>query len=92
MKEKEWFCKKHPEFSSEGVCWKIIKPDLENEQIEKKYCQNKKQPDLIRRYERIGYVIIQPNDKCITKHCSICGQEALLNIDETKCCYCRYVY
>lgn len=88
-----WKCPKHGlEFVSEGLCWKIIKPDLADKQTEKKYCNAKAFPDLIRRYERLGYMIPDKYSSMIPKNCIICNKEALLSTTESKCQYCRYVY
>lgn len=92
-KQKERpICPKHPEMTAEGVCWKIVKPDLENVQTERKYCNWKEHKDFIRRYEAIGYMIPSDEDHMITKSCEKCAKHFLGLVAEPKCLNCRYTY
>ena len=85
-------CSKHPEMTSGGICWKIVKPDLENIQTEKKYCNWKENSDYIRTFEVVGFISPSKDDMMIPKKCAKCDTEALLLIGESKCLNCRYIY
>ncbi len=76
----------------EKVCWKIIKPDLSDKPTESKYCQWKERPELIRRFDILGFMTPSTNDAMITKYCAKCNQMVLLKIKEDVCAFCRQVY
>jgi hypothetical protein len=82
-------CEHGEEFHDEGVCWKITQPDLENLPTTAKYCPCKQQPELIRRYERLGYMEREEHDQMITRACKGCGRDFLFTIHDKYCTACK---
>ena len=85
-------CEHSEEFHDEGVCWKITQPDLENENTEAKYCPCKQQPELIRRYDRLGYMEREEHDQMITRKCKGCNGDFLFTIHDKYCKSCKIMH
>lgn len=79
----------HEETHDEGLCWKVTKPELEEINSNKKYCPCTKDKELIRRYERTGYMQVEKTDHMITKKCSICEIDTLFRVNENVCMLCK---
>lgn len=80
----------HVEFD-EGVCWKIVKPDLIGEQTDSKYCPHKREPEFIHRFKRSGFMEARDHDMMITKACSVCNIVKLIRVDTNMCNDCKNV-
>tara|TARA_R100000963_G_C4609857_1_gene80662 strand:+ start:395 stop:673 length:279 start_codon:yes stop_codon:yes gene_type:complete len=76
-------------FHSEGLCWKVTNPELENEPTNKKYCPCNSGKGLIRRYAKTGWMEVSPHDKMVAKKCADCGAEVLLSIEDKFCTTCK---
>lgn len=79
----------HEETHLEGVCWKITKPELAEEQTNDKFCPCKADKELIRRYDINNFMSVEKNDIMVTKPCSECGVDALFRINENVCMSCK---
>jgi hypothetical protein len=82
-------CEHGEEYHSEGLCWKITNPELENEPTNKKYCPCNAGKGLIRRYARTGWMEVLPHDNMITRKCEDCGAEVLLSVEDKYCTTCK---
>ena len=82
-------CEHPPVYHEEGLCWKVTSPELENEDTNDKYCSCSINKGTIRRYDRVGYMEIQPHDKMITKKCSLCSAEGLFTLTNSICSACK---
>lgn len=82
-------CEHPPVYHEEGLCWKVTSPELENEDTNDKYCPCSINKGTIRRYDRVGYMEIQPHDKMITKKCSLCSAEGLFTLTNSICSACK---
>ena len=76
------------EVHSEGVCWKITKPELEKEETYDKYCPCKREVGLLRRFEITGFMEPEKYDMMVTKKCEICFKLKLIRVDEDLCSAC----
>ena len=77
------------EFHEEGLCWKITQESFKDHPTNIKYCPCAAQPDLIRRYDRVGYMERDEYDKMITRKCSTCSKTGLFSIHERQCITCK---
>lgn len=82
-------CEHGEEFHDEGVCWKITKEDLTELPTNEKYCQCKRQADLIRRYERVGYMEFDEHTIMATKNCARCKKDFLGRKENDLCLSCK---
>lgn len=79
----------HEETHEEGLCWKITKPELAEEQTNNKYCPCAVDKNFIRRYDRVGYIQQEKHDSMVTKPCAICLKDALFRVSDDVCMSCK---
>jgi len=77
------------EFHEEGLCWKITQDEFQDHPTNAKYCPCSRGSELIRRYERVGYMERGQHDIMITRKCETCDTEALFTINQRRCLTCR---
>jgi hypothetical protein len=77
------------EFHDEGLCWKITQEEFKDNPTNAKYCPCAKQPNFIRRYDRVGYMERDQHDQMITRPCARCGVDCLFTIHDTLCMACK---
>ena len=83
----------HPDsLHKEGLCWKVTNPELEGEPTNKKYCPCSENKELIRTYERVGYMEAEAHDQMVTKRCEVCNIEGLFKVDSAICGSCKSYY
>jgi len=76
------------EYHDEGLCWKITQEEFTEYPTNAKYCPCSKEPNLIRRYDRVGYMERGQYDHMITKPCVECGEDILVTIHKKTCVRC----
>jgi len=77
------------EFHEEGICWRITQEEFKDFPTNSKYCPCSRQPGLIRRYARTGYMERGEHDRMITRPCSRCGKDFLFTINTHTCAACK---
>jgi hypothetical protein len=77
------------EYHDEGLCWKITQEEYAEHPTNFKYCPCAKKPELIRRYERVGYMERGEHDHMITRKCKGCGDDCLFTIHDIFCKVCK---
>ena len=77
------------EYHEEGLCWKITQEEFKDHPTNAKYCPCQNNPELIRRYARVGYMEREQYDRMITRPCARCGDDCLFTIHDTLCLACK---
>ncbi len=74
----------------EGSCFHITQDDLADKQTTKKYCPcGLSEGKNHRLFDTIGYMESTVEDQMVTKTCTRCDNDFLLNTEETECKFCR---